>query len=48
MYVCNSTKQVYRVSQYSYTKGVVIMLRIDKVISPNAILKRTTEGQLSL
>ena len=29
------TREIYRVSEFSYPKGVVIMISIDKVISPN-------------
>ena len=43
----SSPKLIYRVSEYSHPKGVVTMINIDEVISPNTKVIRTTEGQLT-
>ena len=47
MSICQSTREIYRVSEYKYPKGVVIMLIIDEVISSNEKVIKTPEGGLT-
>ena len=45
--IWNSKKGLYRVSEFSNVKVVVIMIIIDNVISPTEKLTKTTEIQLT-
>ena len=44
MYKCKTTRELYIVSESSNPKGVVIMLIIYKVVSPNQKVIQTKEG----
>ena len=47
MSILKSTRELYGASEFWYPKGVVIIIIIDKVISPNEKLIKTTEEELT-
>ena len=47
MSILKSTREIHTVSELSCLKVVVIMLSIDKVISPNIKVFKTTEVKLT-